>query len=133
MPHISNKELDKNLEKKIFLDLLSILNKSKDKNLLSESLNEILTKVEKIMLAKRISIILMLESGLPQQKITEVLKVSPSTVAKMSLQLEIGKYKSVIKVSKKEKNDLGRMIYMFLTAGGLMPPKVGRKYWRKIK
>ena len=131
MPHISSKKLDKDFSDKLFKELLLIFGKAQTKNLLPLVMNELFTETEKIMLAKRLAIILMLSSRTPQHRIVEILKMSPTTVAKTSLGIEIGKYKSILKISNKEKTNLEKIVWGFLTAGGVMPPKVGRKYWTK--
>ena len=131
MPHISSKKLDSNISNKLFNDLMGILGKAHDRKFLPLVFNELFTETEKIMFAKRIAIILMLVSKTPQHKLVDILKVSPTTVAKTSLGIEIGKYKTILKVSRKEKIDLEKIVWSILTAGGIMPPKVGRKYWTK--
>jgi Trp operon repressor len=131
MPHLSSKELDKELSEKLFNDLLSILNKSQDKKSMSGVVNELLTDTEKLMLAKRIAIVLLLNSKTPQSSISEILKVSTSTVAKISLKLEMGMYQSILKASEKDKNDFERIIYNIMTMGGIMPSKIGKRYWKK--
>lgn len=131
MPHVSSKKLDKDLSEKLFKDLIEILNKSQGKKIFPELINELLTETEKQMLAKRIAIVVMLDSKVPQHAISEILKVSPSTVAIASLKVEIGKYKSVLNATTKEKIDLEKVVFNIMTAGGLMPPKMGRKYWKR--
>lgn len=133
MPHISSKKLDKFFVEKLFKKFITVLGRAQNKNSLSLVMKELLTNTEKIMLAKRLSIVLMLANNLPQNKIVDILGVSPSTVAKLSLYLEIGKYDTILMISKKEKADLEKLIWNILTVGGIMPPKVGRKYWRKYK
>ena len=132
MPHISSKKLDTELSNKIFGKLLTILAQAQKKSSLSMVANELFTHTEKIMLAKRIAVILLLDNGLPQHRISELLKVSPTTVAKASLRIEMGKYDAILKVSKREKLDIEKLVWNILTAGGIMPPRVGRKYWRKF-
>ena len=132
MPHISSKKLDTGLSNKIFVKLLTILAQAQKKSSLSVVANELFTHTEKIMLAKRIAVILLLDNGLPQHRICELLKVSPTTVAKASLRIEMGKYDAILKVSKREKLDIEKLVWNILTAGGIMPPRVGRKYWRKF-
>ena len=131
MPHISSKKLDLILMQKLFGKLLNLLDKAHDKKSTSKVLNELFTETEKIMFAKRLAIILMLSSKTPQHRIVAVLQVSPSTVARASLMVEIGEYKAILKVSIKEKTDLEKIVWSILTVGGVMPPKVGRKYWTK--
>ncbi|OGI89674.1 hypothetical protein A2911_02635 [Candidatus Nomurabacteria bacterium RIFCSPLOWO2_01_FULL_40_15] len=131
MPHVSSKKLDPKLLEKLSRKLLAVLEKAQNKQSFSSVVNELFTSTEKIMLAKRLAIILMLSSRVPQHKVVDILKVSPSTVAKTSLQIEIGKYKNILKISKKEKMDIEKLVWNILTVGGIMPPKVGRKYWKK--
>lgn len=131
MPHLSSIELDKKLSDKLFNDLLDILNRSRKIELMSGVINELLTETEKLMLAKRIAIVLLLNANTPQSSIADILKVSTSTIAKTSLKMEQGRYRFILNTSKKDKDDFERIIYDIMTVGGLMRPKVGRKYWRK--
>jgi len=131
MPHLSSKKLDKELSDKLFKDLVNILNKSQGKKFFPNLVSELLTETEKQMLAKRFAIVVMLDSKIPQHKITDILKVSPSTVAIASLRLENEKYKFLLSASKKERVDLEKIVWAIMTAGGLMQPKIGKKYWRK--
>lgn len=131
MPHVSKKELDKKTFEKLFTKLVKILQKAQSKNKFSYVLDELLTDTEKIMLAKRLAIILLLFAKFPQHRISDTLFVSPSTVARMSLNVEIGKYDAIKNISEQEKTDLERIIWLLLTAGGIMPPRVGGRYWRK--
>lgn len=133
MPHISNKKLDPKLLEKLFGKLLTIFEQAQKKESLSSVANELFTATEKTMLAKRLAIVLMLDSNTPHSRIAEILKVSPTTVTKISLGIEIGKYKAILKISKKEKMDLEKLVWNILTVGGLMPPKLGGKYWRKYR
>jgi len=131
MPHVSSKKLDPKFLEKLFAKLLTILGQSERKGNLSEVANGLLTSTEKIMLAKRLAIILMLTSNTPHERVAAVLGVSPTTVTKISLGIEIGKYDAILKISKKEKLDLEKLIWNIMTVGGIMPPKIGRKYWTK--
>ena len=129
MPHVSSKKLDNKFSSKLFGKLLGVLSRAQNGNDLSLVADELFTNTEKIMLAKRIAVILMLDNEVPQQKITEVLHMSPTTVSKMSLKVELGKFDSILRVSKQEKTDMKKLVWNILTVGGIMPPKVGRKYW----
>lgn len=131
MPHISSKKLSPKLTGKLFSKLITVLGKAQNQQSLSLITNELFTSTEKIMLAKRLAIILLLAKNIPQHRIVETFNVSPSTVAKTSLGIEIGKYNTILKISKKEKLDIEKLVWNILTVGGIMPPKVGRKYWKK--
>ena len=131
MPHISSRRLDSALLEKLFNKLVTIFEKAQSKKSLQLLIDEILTSTEKIMIAKRLAIVLMLSGNTPQHKIADVLKVSHTTVVKMSLGVEIGKFNSILKISKEERVDIEKLVWNILTVGGIMPPKIGRKYWRK--
>jgi len=131
MPHVSKKKLDSKTFEKIFRKLIAVLEHAQDQKKLTPLLNELLTKTEKIMLAKRLAIVLMLSGNTPQHRIAEALLVSPSTVTRMSLGIEVGKYDLIRSISKRDRLDLEKIIWLLLTAGGIMPPKAGGKYWRK--
>lgn len=133
MPHISSKELDKEILEKIFRKLLLTLESAQNRRKLSPVLHELFTETEKIMLAKRLAVVLSLAGIIPQHRIAEALFVSPTTVAKISLDMEIGKYDAILSISKSERVDLEKIIWALLTAGGLMPPRIGGQYWRKYK
>ncbi len=129
MPHISSKKLDKDILEKLFNKLFSTFKQANKKESIPKMFDELFTDTEKIMFAKRLAIILMLNSNIPQHRIVMILKVSPSTVARMSLGIEIGKYKSIIKISLEEKMSLEKLIWNIMTAGGVMPPKSGKRNW----
>ncbi len=131
MPHVSSNKLDQKLLEKLFSKLLFTLGEAQNSKHLSSVVDELFSATEKIMFAKRLAIILMLESKTPQQKVVDILKVSPSTVARVALGIEIGKYSSILKVTKLGKLDFEKLIWSILTVGGIMPPKVGGKYWKK--
>src|SRR3989338_10752716 len=131
MPHISSRKLDPALLEKLLNKLITVFGQAKNRSSMQSFVNEILTPTEKIMLAKRLAIILMLSGNTPQHKIADALKVSPTTVVKISLEIEIGKFNSILNISKNERLDLEKIIWNILTVGGIMPPKICKKYWRK--
>jgi uncharacterized protein YerC len=133
MPHVSRHKLDPKLRNKILAKFIKILISAKDSRSLTLILDELLTSTEKVMLAKRLAVIAMVSSDIPHERISQVLKLSPTTVAKLSLGVEVGKYKTIVKLSGKEKIDLEKIIWLLLTAGGIMPPRADRKYWRKYE
>ncbi len=131
MPHVSKRKIKPKLLGKLLEKFLAVFEKAHSRKFAKEVMQELFTKTEKIMLAKRLAIILMLQSETPQDKIADVLKVSPTTVARMSLNLEIGKYDTILQVSEKEKTDILKIVEDILLLWGFMPPKYGKKYWKK--
>ena len=133
MPHVSSHKVKPDLLEKIFDDLIKTIAKSKDKNNLTYVFGELFTATEKIMVAKRLAILIMLKDKIPQAKICDVLKVSPSTVSIFSLGIESGQYTTLMSVVQNSKVDILELIYKILTLDGFLPPKVGpgRHRWRK--
>lgn len=132
MPHVSKRKVGQKVLNKISVQFINIFIKSQNNRRLASLFNELFTPTEKIMFSKRVAIVLMLKNSIPQHRIVEILKVSPTTVARMSLDVEIGKYDLIIDTSKKEKIDIEKLVWNLLTAGGVLPPRNGRKYWTKF-
>jgi len=93
MPHISKKKLDTQITNELRKHLYTLVRNSGSQTrvLIFE---ELLTKTETIMLAKRIGALLLLKRGLSLYKISRLLGVSPSTVERFKLAMESGKYKN---------------------------------------
>ena len=93
MPHISKKKLDTQITNELRKHLYTLVRNSGSQTrvLIFE---ELLTKTETIMLAKRIGALLLLKRGLSLYKISHLLGVSPSTVERFKLAMESGKYKN---------------------------------------
>ena len=132
MPHISKKKLKRETFNKLNSRLLSIFENAHKKRGFTKVFQELFTYTEKIMLTKRLTIILLLNKEIPQHSIVDMLHVSPSTVAKMSLNLEMGKYNSILKISTQKKREFLDFIEFLLNAGGIMRPIAGRGRWKKI-
>ena len=91
MAQVSQSPVSKNIKIVIqenFRRLISSLKKSSEVDLF---LQDFLTKTEKIMLAKRLAVAFMLEKNYSYNEIEYILKVSPSTIAKIQQILESGK------------------------------------------
>ena len=93
MPHISKKKLDTQITNELRKHLYTLVRNSGSQTrvLIFE---ELLTKTETIMLAKRIGALLLLKRGLSLYKISHLLGVSPSTVERFKFAMESGKYKN---------------------------------------
>ena len=132
MPHVSGRKLNKKIADKIFIKLIKTFEDAHSKNEFLEFFRELFTRTEKKMLGKRLAIIIFLHKEIPQHRIADILKVSSSTVTRMSLNLETGKYSSIIKLVNRKNFDVDGLIRFLITAGGLMPPIVGRGRWTRI-
>lgn len=85
MPHLSRNKLSRKTEQEITEKLVLILTTTTRTKEMTELLNSLITPTEKIMLAKRLAIIVLLEDGTPEAQVAQILHVTRSTVAKMQL------------------------------------------------
>ena len=128
MPHVSSKKIKKEILNKLYNEFGKAFEKSAHKLQASLFLNDLLTKTEKIMLAKRFAVIYLLSQEVPVSYIAESLSMSYSTIFKMSLKYDIGKYSSLLRSIEKEKKDLWKILEKTLRAG--LPPRAGRGRWK---
>ena len=89
---------------------------------------ELFTRTEKIMFAKRLTLIYLLSCNTPFETITKTLRISPTTVSKFSLALDKGKHKNTLAILGR-KGKLLDIMEKLLRAG--LPPQ-GRGRWKKI-
>jgi len=128
MPHISSKKLKKETLNKLYSEFGKAFEKSARKSETKFFLGDFLTKTEKIMLAKRFAVIYFLSQGVPVSYIAESLGMSPTTILKMSLKYDIGKYSSLLKTIRQEKKDIWKILEKILKAG--LSPRCGRGRWK---
>jgi hypothetical protein len=129
MTHISKQNLDENVLNKLTDQLFRTIEKASDNNSLKYLGSELFTRTEKVMLAKRLALILLLDKGVPQHVIAEQLYMSPSTIAKTALKIDEGKYRAIRNISGKFRGDILDYIERFMLMG--MPPRTGRGRWGK--
>lgn len=128
MPHISSKKLKKETLNKLYNEFGKAFEKSAKKSKTKFFLGDLLTRTEKIMLAKRFAVIYLLSQDVPHSYIAESLGMSYSTIFRMSLKYDIGKYASLLGTLEKEKTDMWKILEKILRAG--LPPRAGRGRWK---
>lgn len=88
MARISRIKLKDEILEKVFGLFFEIVGKKSNINDFKKTIFEILSPVERIMIAKRVAIVYLLLKGIDQKNISKVLKVSTATVSKFSLLME---------------------------------------------
>lgn len=98
MTKVSNRILDKELEKRIFELFVKTLVELKNPTDVQDFLEDLLSPTEKIMLVKRLSIAILLTKGYTYDAIDDILKVSRPTIMNVSYWLKNGKsgYKKAV-------------------------------------
>ena len=117
------------MEQKKFLDihkeLFKVITQLAYARKTNAGLGALFTKTEKVMLAKRLAIIVMLDYKESIYAIERSLKVSPSTVARFSLQYERGVYRELLQEIRAQKS-----FWAFLEK--IIPPRVGRNRFKNF-
>ncbi len=85
MTHISSYKLSKKAEDEIVNNLNFALTFIRSGEEMVSFLGALLSSTEKIMLAKRLAMIVLIESGMSDSQISDLLHVTHGTVAKMRL------------------------------------------------
>jgi uncharacterized protein YerC len=83
MVNVSKVKIDEQIYSKIYNQFISALT-NLDKQKSVALIDDLLTEPEKIMLVKRLAIMVMLKEGLSNFTIRNSLKISPSTVTRIS-------------------------------------------------
>lgn len=108
MAQVSKYPIHKSVEKRIFEILRTTISNLKRSDDIEEFLYDFLSPVEKIMLAKRLAIAILLAKGYSYPSIRHILRVNPTTIATVSLSLKYsgkGYKKMVEKILSDEKKD----------------------------
>lgn len=106
MTQVSRYPVHKDVEKRMFEVLEETISHLRSSEEIKDFLTDFLSPVEKIMLAKRLSIAVLLHKGYRYESIAEVLRVTPPTIATVSLLLNYsgkGYKKAVEKIVAGEK------------------------------
>lgn len=134
MAQVSRNILSKKVEQRIyeiFVEVIASVDKPEE---IEYFLNDLLSPTEKVMLGKRLAIAYLLLKSYDQRSICNILKVSLSTVSRVSnnLQIKGQGYKGVInKVFAKEKlTQTLEKLDSFLA--DLIPPRPGSN-WSRVK
>ncbi|MDP3888592.1 MAG: YerC/YecD family TrpR-related protein [bacterium] len=134
MAQVSKYPISKAVEARVFEILFKVISDLKNPQEIQEFFQDFLSPVEQLMLAKRLSIAVLLSKGYDYASIRKVLRVSPPTISKTSLALKYaGKgYKRIVeKLTREEKIDefLQKVEDVVLDQ---LPPGGGNwSYWRK--
>lgn len=99
MTKVSGRLLDKDLENRIFEVFTQSIVELKNSDDVKNFLSDLLSPVERIMLVKRLAIAILLTKGYTYEMIDDALKVSHTTIMKISFWLKYGEnngYKKVI-------------------------------------
>lgn len=133
MPHVSRIKLEGKTEQALIRNLELILSKISKEEDMTDFLTSLLTPTEKLMLAKRIAIIILLKEGISESHIASFLHVTRVTVSRLRFFFEAhGKgYNIALKVLASQKlmkelrNTLLRLVkYSVRASRGYVKPEI---------
>ena len=127
MPHVSKKKLKKKVFIKIGEQLSNTIIHANSPRELRWIFKELITPTERVMLAKRLAIILMIDKGYSFNTIQRTLKVTPQTLVRFWKITKQNSHKLVIKEisSGKTKSGFWQELEELILLG--MPPR-GRQW-----
>ena len=135
--HTSKKPLKQEILIRISEMLIAHIANIQTKPNAEKFLSEILTESEKIMLAKRFAIVVMLSKKQSYATITKILKVTPQTIAKINKELDNREFDFIISQLKKTSKGAGGKslfnfsIWLDVMLGMRLPPQ-GKGRWKFI-
>lgn len=114
MPHVSKHKLEPKREKQLLQSLEIVLSNISRKPEMNTFLYSLFSYTERLMLAKRLGIVLLLKEGFSETEIASALNVTRQTVyrIKQSSEFKNNGYELALKALKKDKqvNELKKML-----------------------
>jgi uncharacterized protein YerC len=108
MVHVSKKKVEEDIMLAMSDQLLSRVTRANTKKESAALVRELLGSEERILIAKRIMVIVMLEYGYGSRSIADTLKVSTSTINRLKIDRLNGRFERLIQLIRDEKNPLVR-------------------------
>lgn len=129
MTNVSKRKLQQVVLNAVTEHLFAYIAKSHTKRKAQVLVEELFTDAERLMFAKRLAIVIMLEQGVRFVDIQATLKVSPTTVTRVWKDKKRGGYRSVIAHCRhSDFSAVLDLLEKILQAG--LPPR-GRGRWRR--
>lgn len=135
MSQVSKRKVHHDIEEKMYETLWEAISQLKSRDDIQNFLNDLFSPVERQMITKRIAIAALLIKGYGYEAIQDLLKVSDTTVAKVSLILKGSDgYKTVInKIARSEASrafwqDLENLFYRLSSPHNTFAPESLVKY-----
>ncbi|MEK7144729.1 MAG: Trp family transcriptional regulator [Patescibacteria group bacterium] len=136
MTHISRKRIKKDVATELANQFLTFLSIARSKAEASVLANEILSQTERVMLAKRLAIIVLLVRGYSFKQIEGALGVTPQTITRIWRGLKDGQYTRIARYAREHTRHFKKETFMeeFIRIIHIgMPPRVGRGRWKFLR
>lgn len=133
MAFVSKRELPGGVKEKLYAQLVDVFTAHEGKFDSKKLVYELFTPTERLMFAKRIAIVLLLEKGYTSYGIAQLLNVSDSTVSRLDVQRERGRFAHIARVLKnrEHRHSFIGILETVLTLG--LPGVASRKMHERIR
>jgi|CXWL01.1.fsa_nt_gi uncharacterized protein YerC len=134
MVHVNRNELPKEELDALFSQFDTFLSKL-NKGATSVFLGELLGREERITLAKRLTVIILLHEGISEYKVAKVLKLSPTTTGRIAKDMTQGTYRKTIALLSKNKRNYFAIldsIDSIIHLGGILPHRQGLERYKHL-
>jgi len=129
MTRVSKRKLKKEVRKSIDDKFVKTLSSLGGGGAVQFFLNELFTPTERTMFTKRLVALLMLAQGISPYRVWKLLKMSPQTTARMSTDMDAGRYPEIMALVKKKKDRerLWADLEVIIRFG---MPEMGKNRWK---
>ncbi|MEK7114146.1 MAG: Trp family transcriptional regulator [Patescibacteria group bacterium] len=133
MTHVSRKRLKKEVATELADQFLTFLSLARTKTEARILANELFSQTERVMLAKRLAIVVLLVRGYSFTQIEEALGVTRQTVIRVWKDMKTGKYDKIVRYAREytkhfKKEGFMETLIRIIHVG--MPPRAGRGRWK---
>lgn len=136
MTHISRKKIKKDVAGELadqFLTFLALARTKQDARVLAR---ELLSQTERVMLAKRLAVVVLLVRGYSFSQIEDALGVTGQTVVRIWKQIREGKFEKIVRYARKHTGHFKSESFMDMFIRIIhigMPPRSGKRWQRMDK
>ncbi len=137
MTHISKRAIKKDVAVLLADQLLDFFSAARTKGEARMLAGELLSQTERVMLAKRLAIVVLLTRGYSYSQIEVMLRTTRQTVARIAREVEQGQFKRIVRRAKERTDNFKRDSFWQALDQAIkaihlgMPPRAGRRTWRE--
>lgn len=135
MTHVSKKRIKKTVATELADQFLTFLAAARTKSDARVFANELFSQTERVMLAKRLALVVLLVRGYSFMQIEEALGVTPQTISRIWQDIKDGRYRKIARYAREYtrhfKKETAMDTFIRIIHMG-MPPRVGRDRWKML-
>ena len=133
MPQVSTKRIKKEVATELADQFLTFLALATSKSQARILANELLSQTERVMLAKRLAIVVLLVRGYSFTQIEEALGITRQTVVRVWKHMKTGQYDHIARFAREHTNHFKNEVFIEKLIRAIhfgMPPRAGKGRWK---